>query len=120
MQPINFYDEPPESSRSPEDVRLKSLGLYVHEDGRRVAVGFDITPFQERPSPVEEDDRRQSEGGDLAVPGHGPDRAKGRQRARQPAHTPGEHPPVVEVTVLLCLADLGRGVSRRVQPGQVR
>lgn len=50
MQPINFYDEPPESARAPEDVRLKNLGLYVHEDGRRVAVGFDITPFQERPS----------------------------------------------------------------------
>ena len=50
MQPINFFDEPPESSRAREDVRLKNLGLYVHEDGRRVAVGFEITPFQERPS----------------------------------------------------------------------
>ena len=50
MQPINFFDEPPQSSRAREDVRLKNLGLYVHEDGRRVAVGFEITPFQERPS----------------------------------------------------------------------
>lgn len=47
---INFFDNPQESPRSREDVRLKQLGLYLHEDLRRVSVGFDITPFIERPS----------------------------------------------------------------------
>ncbi|HSM59010.1 MAG TPA: hypothetical protein VK879_22835 [Candidatus Sulfomarinibacteraceae bacterium] len=50
MQPINFYDDSEHQGREPEDVRLKQLGLYVHEDGRRIAVGFNITPFRERPS----------------------------------------------------------------------
>lgn len=50
MQPIQFFDDPQQSPRAREDVRLRNLGLYVYEDGRRVAVGFDITPFQERPS----------------------------------------------------------------------
>jgi hypothetical protein len=36
--------------RAREDVRFNQLGLFVHEDGRRVAVGFEITPFLERPS----------------------------------------------------------------------
>jgi hypothetical protein len=47
---IQFFDDPLESPKSREDVRLKNLGLYVYEDGRRVAVGFDLTPFIERPS----------------------------------------------------------------------
>lgn len=47
---IHFYDSPAGGRRSREDVRFNQLGLYVHEDGRRVAVGFDITPFLERPS----------------------------------------------------------------------
>lgn len=47
---IRFFDDPLESPNSREDVRIKQLGLYVFEDKRRVAVGFDITPFLERPS----------------------------------------------------------------------
>lgn len=47
---INFFDDPLEAPKSREDVRLKTLGLYLHEDRQRVAVGFDITPFIERPS----------------------------------------------------------------------
>ena len=48
---INFFDDPLEGPRAREDVRLNRLGLYVHPDGgRRIAVGFDITPFRERPS----------------------------------------------------------------------
>ena len=47
---IKFYDDPLESPKSREDVRLKQLGIYVYEDGRRVAVGFELTRFQERPS----------------------------------------------------------------------
>lgn len=50
MQPINFYDDPERQGRARADVRLKQLGLFVHEDGRRVAIGFNLTPFAERPS----------------------------------------------------------------------
>ncbi len=47
---INFFDDPLEAPKSREDVRIKQLGLYLHEDRRRVAVGFELTPFLERPS----------------------------------------------------------------------
>lgn len=50
MMNINFFDDPLEGPRAREDVRFNQLGLYVHPDGRRIAVGFDITPFRERPS----------------------------------------------------------------------
>lgn len=50
MQPINFYDDPERQGRAREDVRLRQLGLYVYEDRRRVAIGFNLTPFAERPS----------------------------------------------------------------------
>lgn len=47
---IKFFDDPLQSPNSREDVRIKQLGLYLYEDRRRVAVGFDMTPFLERPS----------------------------------------------------------------------
>ena len=47
---IKFFDDPLQSPNSREDVRIKQLGLYLFDDLRRVAVGFDITPFLERPS----------------------------------------------------------------------
>jgi hypothetical protein len=47
---INFFDDPLQSPRPREDVRINQLGLHVYPDGRRVAIGFDITPFLERPS----------------------------------------------------------------------
>lgn len=50
MQPINFFEDGFELPKERADVRLKNLGVYVHEDGRRVAVGFELTPFRERPS----------------------------------------------------------------------
>ena len=50
MQPINFFDDPQKRGRAREDVRLQQLGLFVYEDGRRVAIGFNLTPFAERPS----------------------------------------------------------------------
>lgn len=50
MQPINFFDDPENRGRPREEVRLKQLGLYVYEDARRVAIGFNLTPFAERPS----------------------------------------------------------------------
>lgn len=50
MQPINFYDDSDMQGRPREEVRINQLGIYVYEDGRRIAVGFNITPFRERPS----------------------------------------------------------------------
>ncbi len=47
---VQFYDDPAGGRRSRGDVRFNRLGLYIYEDGRRVAVGFDITPFMDRPS----------------------------------------------------------------------
>jgi len=47
---VQFYDDPTGGPNSRRDVRLNELGLYVYEDGRRVAVGFNLTPFLERPS----------------------------------------------------------------------
>lgn len=50
MMNVNFFDDPLEGPRAREDVRFNRLGLYVYPDKRRLAVGFDITPFRERPS----------------------------------------------------------------------
>ena len=50
MQPINFFDDGFQQGNEREDVRLKNLGVFVYEDGRRIAVGFEVTPFRERPS----------------------------------------------------------------------
>ena len=47
---IQFYDDLEGGAKSREEVRLNELGLYVYEDGRRVAIGFSLTPFLERPS----------------------------------------------------------------------
>jgi len=48
---IKFYEDPLDSPKKPrEEVRIQTLGLYVYPDRRRVAVGFDITPFLENPS----------------------------------------------------------------------
>ena len=47
---VQFYDNLEGGPRSREEVRFNRLGLYVYDDGRRVAVGFDLTPFMERPS----------------------------------------------------------------------
>lgn len=50
MIDVNFFDDPSKAPRSREAVRFNQLGIYVHEGSRRIAVGFDITPFIERPS----------------------------------------------------------------------
>lgn len=50
MIEVNFFDDPSKAPRFREDVRFKQLGIYIHEGNRRIAVGFDITPFIERPS----------------------------------------------------------------------
>ncbi len=65
---INFFDDPFEGPKSREDVKINRLGLYMHEDGRRVAVGFDVTPFLERPSlQVTFTNERGEEAGSLHV-----------------------------------------------------
>ena len=47
---IEFFDDPLQTPKPPEEVRLKQVGLFVHEGGRRVSIGFDMTPFLQRPS----------------------------------------------------------------------
>ncbi len=47
---VQFFDDPTRGPVSREDVRFNGLGLYLYEDRQRVAVGFDITPFRERPN----------------------------------------------------------------------
>ncbi|MCA9938759.1 MAG: hypothetical protein KC418_08960 [Anaerolineales bacterium] len=50
MAQIQFFDDPSQMRKSREEVRINEIGLHVYPDGRRVAVGFDLTPFLERPS----------------------------------------------------------------------
>lgn len=47
---INFFDDPLQQPKSREDVRIKQIGLFVHEDSRKVSFGLELTPFLERPS----------------------------------------------------------------------
>jgi hypothetical protein len=47
---VQFFEDPWRGPRPRDEVRFNQLGLFVHEDGRRIAIGFDITPFLERPS----------------------------------------------------------------------
>ena len=47
---INFFDDPEQAPRSREEVEINEIGVQVYPDGRRVAIGFDLTPFIERPS----------------------------------------------------------------------
>jgi hypothetical protein len=47
---IHFYDDPGGGPKAREEVRFNRLGLYMYPQKRQVAVGFDITPFLEKPS----------------------------------------------------------------------
>ena len=47
---IEFFDDPLQQPKSREDVRIKQIGLYVHDDARRLSFGLELTPFLERPS----------------------------------------------------------------------
>ena len=53
MMNVNFFDNPLDGPRAREDVRFNQVAVYVYPDNtetmRRLAVGFDITPFRERP-----------------------------------------------------------------------
>lgn len=46
---IEFFHDPNNKPRSREDVRIKQIGLFVHEDGPKVTFGVELTPFLERP-----------------------------------------------------------------------
>lgn len=47
---ITFFDDPADAPKPRHEVALKQLGLYIYPDMRRVAVGFELTRFIERPS----------------------------------------------------------------------
>jgi hypothetical protein len=47
---INFFDDPFEGPQERGEVRFEQLGFFVYPDRRRVAVGFQLAPFRERPS----------------------------------------------------------------------
>ncbi|MFO7664149.1 MAG: hypothetical protein R6X18_16355 [Chloroflexota bacterium] len=47
---IKFFDDPLESPRPREEVRIRQIGLYLYPDLRRMAFGAELTPFVERPS----------------------------------------------------------------------
>jgi hypothetical protein len=46
---IQFFFDPEDQPRSREDVRIKQIGIFVHEGGRQVTFGLELTPFLERP-----------------------------------------------------------------------
>lgn len=46
---IEFYHDPDHKPRSREAVRIKQIGLFVHDDGPKVTFGVQLTPFLERP-----------------------------------------------------------------------
>ena len=47
---VQFFDDPLQGPRSREDVRIKQIGLFIYEGGRRLMFGLELTPFRERPS----------------------------------------------------------------------
>jgi len=47
---IEFFDDPIQQPKSREEVRIKQIGLFVHDDLRCVSFGLELTPFLERPS----------------------------------------------------------------------
>jgi hypothetical protein len=68
MQPISFFDDGFGLAKERADVRLRNLGVFVYDDGRRVAVGFELTPFRERPSlEVRATNARGEEAGSMMV-----------------------------------------------------
>lgn len=45
-----FFDNPDDPPVPPEEMAIRSLTVQPYEDGRRVAVDFEITPFKQRPN----------------------------------------------------------------------
>ena len=46
---IEFFDDPLQQSKARDEVRIKQIGLFIHDDLRRVSFGLELTPFLERP-----------------------------------------------------------------------
>ncbi|MFN2134899.1 MAG: hypothetical protein ACK2UK_03040 [Candidatus Promineifilaceae bacterium] len=46
---IQFFSDPDKRPRTREDVRIKQVGIFVHDDGRKFTYGLELTPFIERP-----------------------------------------------------------------------
>ena len=47
---IEFFDDPRRQPKARDEVRIKQVGLFIHEDLRRFSFGLELTPFLERPS----------------------------------------------------------------------
>lgn len=47
---IEFFDDPFQQPKSRGEVRIKQIGIFVHDDLRRISFGVELTPFLERPS----------------------------------------------------------------------
>lgn len=47
---VTFFDDPLQMPSEPDAVRIKQIGLFVHENGRKVMFGLELTPFRQRPS----------------------------------------------------------------------
>lgn len=45
-----FFNNPNDPPVPPDEVRIRSLKAAPYEDHRRVAVDFEITPFEEKPN----------------------------------------------------------------------
>lgn len=47
--PLNFFDDPEETSRPPDEVRITEVRVEPLPDGRRVVVSVKLTPFLQKP-----------------------------------------------------------------------
>jgi hypothetical protein len=47
---IEFFHDPLQQPKAREDVRINQIGIFVHDDARRISFGLELTPFLERPS----------------------------------------------------------------------
>lgn len=50
MNFIQFFDDPEQIAKPRQEVRFLGLQTQPYEDGRRLLVMFELTPFLERPS----------------------------------------------------------------------
>jgi hypothetical protein len=47
---IEFFDDPLRQPKARDEVRIKQIGLFIHDDLRCISFGLELTPFLERPS----------------------------------------------------------------------
>ena len=48
--PLNFFDDPSDAARPPDEVRITEVRVDPLPDGRRVVVSVTLTPFLQKPS----------------------------------------------------------------------